>query len=97
LEDSSSGNLKWRAAIFYQTTSTGKLAFLINLVGIPENQAQQENAKSEVTLLDVAYWTEGKALCLFYGSTPIRKAGKIIPASPVNVVGRIISDQRRPN
>lgn len=55
--------------------------------------AHQENSKSEVSLLDVAYWPEGKALCLFYGSTPISKAGKIIPASPVNIVGRIISDQ----
>ena len=55
--------------------------------------AQQENAQSEVSLLDVAYWPEGKALCLFYGSTPISKEGKIVPASPVNVVGRIISDR----
>jgi uncharacterized protein len=53
--------------------------------------AQEENAKSEVNLLDVAYWPEGNALCLFYGPTPISKAGKIIPYSPVNIVGRILS------
>ena len=53
--------------------------------------AQKENAKSEVNLLDVAYWPEGNALCLFYGPTPISKAGKIIPYSPVNIVGRILS------
>jgi uncharacterized protein len=52
--------------------------------------AQKENAKSEVSLLDVAFWPGGNALCLFYGSTPISKAGKIVPASPVNIVGRII-------
>jgi hypothetical protein len=52
---------------------------------------QKENAKSEVGLLDVAFWSAGNALCLFYGSTPISKAGKIVPASPVNIVGRIIS------
>src|SRR5919201_4913854 len=55
--------------------------------------AQEENAKSEVNLLDVAYWPEGNALCLFYGPTPISKAGKIIPYSPVNIVGRIVSTQ----
>jgi uncharacterized protein len=55
--------------------------------------AEQENAQLEVSLLDVAYWPEGKALCLFYGSTPISKAGKIVPASPVDVVGHVISDQ----
>ena len=27
--------------------------------------AQEENAKSEVSLLDVAFWPEGNALCLF--------------------------------
>ena len=53
--------------------------------------AQEENAKSEVGLLDVAFWPEGNALCLFYGPTPISKAGNIVPASPVNIVGRIVS------
>jgi hypothetical protein len=53
--------------------------------------AQEENTKSEVGLLDVAFWPEGNALCLFYGPTPISKVGKIVPASPVNIVGRIVS------
>ena len=53
--------------------------------------AEEENAKTEVRLLDVAFWPEGKALCLFYGPTPISKDGKIMPYSPVNVVGRIVS------
>jgi len=55
--------------------------------------AQEENAKSEISLLDVAFWPEGNALCLFYGSTPISKDSKILPASPVNIVGRITSQQ----
>jgi hypothetical protein len=37
-----SGNLKWRAAIFYQTTSTSKMGFLNNLVGVSENQVDPE-------------------------------------------------------
>ena len=54
---------------------------------------QEENARTEVNLLDVAYWPEGGALCLFYGPTPISKDGdKILPYSPVNVVGRILFD-----
>ena len=55
--------------------------------------AHEENAKSEVNLLDVAYWPEGNALCLFYGPTPISKSDKIEPYSPVNIVGRIVNDQ----
>ena len=54
----------------------------------------EENAKSLVQLNDVAYWPTGKAICLFYGSTPIGKPGDITPASPVNVLGKIISPDK---
>ncbi len=54
----------------------------------------EENAKSPVKLNDVAYWPSGKAICLFYGSTPIGKKGEITPASPVNVIGKIISPDK---
>ena len=56
-------------------------------------RAQEENAKSEVSLLDVAFWPEGSALCLFYGPTPISKPNKIEPYSPVNIVGRIVTEE----
>ena len=32
----------------------------------------EENAKDLVNLNDVAYWPNGKAICLFFGPTPIR-------------------------
>ena len=51
--------------------------------------ANEENAKRKVDYLDVAYWPEGNALCLFYGPTPISKDGQILAVSPVNIVGRI--------
>lgn len=51
---------------------------------------EEDNAKTKVNELDVAYWPEGNALCLFYGPTPISKDGKILAYSPVNIVGRII-------
>ncbi len=50
----------------------------------------EESAKSLVQLNDVAYWPTGKAICLFYGFTPIGKPGEITPASPVNILGKII-------
>lgn len=52
--------------------------------------AEEEKAKREVNFLDVAYWPEGNALCLFYGPTPISKDEQILAYSPVNIVGRII-------
>jgi uncharacterized protein len=51
---------------------------------------EEENARTEVNELDVAYWPKGKALCLFFGSTPISKDGKILAYSPVNIVGKIL-------
>jgi hypothetical protein len=54
--------------------------------------AEEENAQSVVKQLDVAYWPEGNALCLFYGSTPISKSpDEILPYSPVNIVGKILT------
>lgn len=52
-----------------------------------------ENAKSVVDLMDVAYWPQGSALCLFFGPTPISKGNEIKPYSPVNVIGRIVSKE----
>ena len=49
----------------------------------------EENAKDLVSLNDITYWPAGKAICLFFGPTPIGRKGEIKPYSPVNVVGKI--------
>ncbi len=54
----------------------------------------EENAKDLVNLNDVAYWPSGKAICLFFGPTPIGKKGEIKPYSPVNVVGKITDPEK---
>jgi len=79
-----------------------KLPFTVNLnvwgdeIYTSESPISQpeENAKSPVQLNDVAYWPTGKAICLFYGPTPIGKSGEIIPASPVNIIGKIVSPDK---
>jgi hypothetical protein len=44
-------------------------------------------------VLDLAYWPEGSAICLFFGPTPISKSPEeILPYSPVNIVGKIIAE-----
>ena len=55
----------------------------------------EENAKELLELNDVAYWPTGKAICLFYGPTPIGKKGEIKPYSPVNVIGKIINPNKK--
>ena len=54
----------------------------------------EENAKDLVNLNDVAYWPNGKAICLFFGPTPIGKKGEIKPYSPVNVIGKITNPDK---
>ncbi len=55
----------------------------------------EENAKAQVELYDVAYWPTGKAICLFYGPTPIGNKNEIKPYSPVNVIGKIIKPDKK--
>lgn len=55
---------------------------------------KEENAKSMVELNDVAYWPSGKAICLFFGPTPIGKKDEIKPYSPVNIIGKILKPKK---
>ncbi|MCS7121250.1 MAG: cyclophilin-like fold protein [Archaeoglobaceae archaeon] len=51
---------------------------------------KEENSKDVVEIGDVAFWIPGKAICIFFGKTPISDE-KIRPASAVNVIGRVVS------
>ena len=55
-------------------------------------EAAPENPKSAVSLGDIGYWPPGNAFCMFYGRTPASGEDDIVPASPVNVIGRITTD-----
>ena len=55
----------------------------------------EENAKELVSKGDIGYWPAGNTLCIFYGKTPMSKSeDEIIPASAVNIVGRIEGPDR---
>ena len=51
-----------------------------------------EWAKETVELGDIAFWPPGRAICLFFGETPISAPGEIRPASPTNIMGKINGD-----
>ncbi|PCN50340.1 hypothetical protein B6U99_04940 [Candidatus Geothermarchaeota archaeon ex4572_27] len=52
-----------------------------------------ENARVEVEVGEVAYWPEGKCICIFFGRTPISPPeGPIRAYSPVNVFARVVGD-----
>ena len=55
----------------------------------------EENAQATVSKGDLGYWPAGSCFCIFYGMTPMsRSEDEIIPASPVNIIGRIEDPER---
>jgi hypothetical protein len=53
----------------------------------------EENSFEVVEKGAIAYWPPGNSLCIFWGPTPAsRHRDEIRPASPVNVVGRVLGD-----
>ena len=59
---------------------------------IPINAALDDSAQEVVELGALGYWPPGKAFCIFFGQTPASQPGKIMPASAVNVIGKVLGD-----
>ncbi|MDD5129829.1 MAG: cyclophilin-like fold protein [Candidatus Omnitrophica bacterium] len=58
----------------------------------PKTGIEKEYARQVVEVGDVAYWPQGPCMCLFFGMTPNSRDGKIMPASAVNVFGKLKTD-----
>jgi hypothetical protein len=59
---------------------------------IPVAESLEKSAKEVVNVGDLGYWPPGKAFCIFFGQTPASQPGKIMPASAVNVIGKVLGD-----
>lgn len=59
---------------------------------IPVNMASDRTATTKVKAGDIGYWPPGSALAIFFGPTPMSSGIDPVPASEVNIVGRIIGD-----
>jgi hypothetical protein len=53
---------------------------------------KEERAKTEVEVGNIAYWPPGKALCIFFGPTPLSQHGEPRAYSPVNVFAKVATD-----
>jgi hypothetical protein len=60
--------------------------------GIPVEAELEETAMEEVQMGDLGYWPPGKAFCIFFGPTPMSTDGRIVPASAVNIVGKVLGE-----
>jgi uncharacterized protein len=59
---------------------------------IPVEMSLDETATTKVKIGDIGYWPPGNALAIFFGPTPISSGSDPVPASDVNLVGKIIGD-----
>ena len=50
-------------------------------------EMEEENSQTEMEVGDIAYWPDGKAICIFLGATPI--ADKPVAISPVNLFAKL--------
>ncbi len=59
---------------------------------IPVDAELDETAREVVELGDLGYWPTGSAFCIFFGQTPMSEPGRIVPASAVNIIGKVIGN-----
>ena len=52
-------------------------------------ETAEENSRVDMNVGEVAYWPQGKALCIFFGPTPVSTNDKPKAYSPVNPVGLV--------
>lgn len=90
LNDSRTAGAIWDALPIQAKAQTwGDEIYFATAVKEPE-----DSARAVVELGDLGYWPPGQAFCIFFGPTPASHGDEIRPASPVNVVGRVLGDAR---
>jgi hypothetical protein len=59
---------------------------------IPVDMPQEPDAQEILSVGDLGYWPVGQAICIFFGPTPVSTDERPRAYSPVNSLGRILSD-----
>jgi uncharacterized protein len=59
---------------------------------IPVSASLDDTKTTKVKIGDIGYWPPGNALAIFFGPTPMSKGPDPVPASAVNLVGKIIGN-----
>ncbi len=59
---------------------------------VPVAMDLDPTATTSVKAGDIGYWPPGRALAIFFGPTPMSTGDDPVPASEVNIVGRIEGD-----
>lgn len=62
---------------------------------VPLHMPPDESATRTVQVGDIGYWPPGNAIAIFFGPTPLSSGPEPVPASEVNLVGKIIGDAKK--
>lgn len=97
------GNLTLKAELF-DTACAKAIAKKLPIFAMPEEWGDEfyfeipvamsldETATAKVKIGDIGYWPPGRAMAIFFGPTPMSTGSDPVPASAVNLVGKIIDD-----
>jgi hypothetical protein len=90
LNDSDTANAIWLAAPFVSTTNAWGDEIYFE---VPVHTAL-EHGRKVLEAGEVAFWPEGRAVCVFYGPTPISTGTEPEAISEVSPIGRLVGDPR---
>ncbi len=91
LNDTKTADAIWQALPFSSKVNTwGEEIYF----AIPPKLELEEGQQEVVSPGDLGYWPPGSAFCIFFGATPVSRAGEIRAASPVNIIGSLLDDSK---
>ena len=89
LNESRTGQLLWdKLPIEAEVSLWGEEIYF----PIPVISGLEEGAREIVSAGELGYWPTGHAFCIFFGPTPASRGNEIRAASPVTIIGTVVSD-----